>query len=82
MEPGWGREIFYVSPNYSLMAVSLKITGEKVEPSTPQELFHLPAMDLSRVDLTLRGRRCAEVPGPRHAAAIHQPHCRLARASE
>ncbi len=48
--PEWspdGREIFYVSPNYSLMAVSLKITGEKVEPSTPQELFHLPAMDLS-----------------------------------
>ena len=41
------REIFYVSPDYKLMAVSLKVAGDKVEPSAPQELFHLPAMDLS-----------------------------------
>jgi len=31
------------------MAVSLKITGDTVEPSAPRELFHLPAMDLTSV---------------------------------
>jgi hypothetical protein len=48
--PEWspdGREIFYLSPNYNLMAVSLKITANTIEPSAARELFHLPAMDLS-----------------------------------
>ena len=48
--PEWspdGREIFYVSPEYNLMVVSLRITGNTIEPSAPRELFHLPAMDLN-----------------------------------
>lgn len=47
--PEWspdGKEIFYVSPEYDLMVVSLTITGDKIEPSAPRELFHLPSMDL------------------------------------
>jgi Tol biopolymer transport system component len=48
--PEWSpdrKEIFYVSPDYNLTAVSIKITGDTVEPSAPHELFHLPAMDLN-----------------------------------
>ncbi len=48
--PEWspdGREIFYLSPDYNLMAVSLRISGDAVGPSAPRELFHLPAMDLA-----------------------------------
>jgi Tol biopolymer transport system component len=46
--PQWepdGRELFYVSPDYKLMLVSLKLAAESVEPSTPRELFPLPAID-------------------------------------
>jgi hypothetical protein len=47
--PQWGvggRELFYVSPDYKLMAVSLKLGPEAVEPSAPRELFQLPAVDI------------------------------------
>jgi eukaryotic-like serine/threonine-protein kinase len=43
--PQWGaggRELFYVSPENVLMAVSLKLGSDTVEPSTPRELFKLP----------------------------------------
>ena len=43
--PQWGpggRELFYVSPDLKLMAVSLKLGADSVEPSTPRELFLLP----------------------------------------
>jgi hypothetical protein len=43
--PRWGaggRELFYVSPENKLMAVSLKLSAESVEPSAPRELFRLP----------------------------------------
>jgi hypothetical protein len=46
--PQWGpgtRELFYVSPDYKLMSVSLKLGADSVEPSTPHELFLLPAID-------------------------------------
>jgi Tol biopolymer transport system component/predicted Ser/Thr protein kinase len=36
-----GRELFYVTPEDKLMAVSLKITGDSLEPSAPRELFTL-----------------------------------------
>lgn len=42
--PWWGaggRELFYVTPENKLMAVSLKIDAETVEPSAPRELFML-----------------------------------------
>jgi Tol biopolymer transport system component/predicted Ser/Thr protein kinase len=43
--PKWGaggRELFYLSPENKLMAVSLKLGTETVEPSAPRELFQLP----------------------------------------
>jgi hypothetical protein len=43
--PKWGaggRELFYISPENKLMAVSLKLGTETVEPSAPRELFQLP----------------------------------------
>jgi Tol biopolymer transport system component len=46
--PRWapgGRELFYVARN-RLMAVSLKVTADSVEPSTPRELFPLPAIEM------------------------------------
>jgi hypothetical protein len=42
--PQWGaggRELFYVSPENKLMAVSLKLGADNVEPSAPRELFQL-----------------------------------------
>jgi hypothetical protein len=43
--PKWGadgRELFYVSPENKLMAVSLKQGSDALEPSAPRELFPLP----------------------------------------
>jgi Tol biopolymer transport system component/predicted Ser/Thr protein kinase len=43
--PKWGadgRELFYVSPENKLMAVSLKHGSDTLEPSAPRELFPLP----------------------------------------
>ena len=44
--PEWsdtGKELFYLSPEYSLMSVGLKSTATSLEPSAPRELFRLPA---------------------------------------
>jgi hypothetical protein len=46
--PQWGtdgRELFYVGPDSKLMAVSLKLGADSVEPSAPRELFSPPADD-------------------------------------
>jgi Tol biopolymer transport system component len=43
--PEWGpggRELFYVSPDAKLMAVTMKLGAGSVEPSLPRELFALP----------------------------------------
>jgi len=43
--PKWaadGRELFYVSPENKLMAVSFERGSGTLEPSTPRELFTLP----------------------------------------
>jgi hypothetical protein len=48
--PKWGaggRELFYLSPENKLMAVSLKLGTETVEPSAPRELFQLPLRSAS-----------------------------------
>ena len=50
--PQWGpggRELFYVTPGYKLMVVSLKLGENSVEASAPRELFQLLSMDLSDV---------------------------------
>jgi hypothetical protein len=44
--PQWradGRELFYISPDYKLMAASLKETADSIEPSAPRELFAISA---------------------------------------
>jgi serine/threonine protein kinase len=43
--PEWspdGRELYYISPDFKLMAVSLSIAGGTITPSRPAELFPLP----------------------------------------
>jgi len=60
--PQWGAdagELFYVSLDNKLMLVNLKMGADTVEPSTPRELFPLPAMDTGYCpyDTTLDGRR-------------------------
>jgi Tol biopolymer transport system component len=60
--PQWGtggRELFYVSPENKLMAVSLKTEANSVEPSAPRELFPLPIVDtgFSPYDTTPDGQR-------------------------
>ncbi|HLN00666.1 MAG TPA: protein kinase, partial [Terriglobales bacterium] len=60
--PGWGvggREIFYVTLDNKLMAVSLKMGADTVEPSAPRELFPLPASDIgwSPYDVAADGQR-------------------------
>jgi len=47
--PEWGpngHELFYVSPDYKLMAVSVKLGEDSVVPSAPRELFPLPTVDI------------------------------------
>ncbi|MBI1872997.1 MAG: hypothetical protein HYS05_03795 [Acidobacteria bacterium] len=70
--PQWrpdGQELFYVSPDYRLMAVTLKIDGDSVTTSAPRELFQLPADDLgwSPYD-TIDGQRFLVRAAPQHAA--------------
>jgi len=71
--PQWGaggRELFYVSPDFKLMVVDLKMTGNFLEPSAPRELFPLPAVDTgySPYD-TLDGQRFLVRAVPEHGAS-------------
>jgi hypothetical protein len=51
--------LFYVSLDFKLMAVRLKLGADSVEPSTPRELFPLPIVDNvgSLYDITPDGQR-------------------------
>ncbi|MGD1095746.1 MAG: hypothetical protein ABSB35_27600, partial [Bryobacteraceae bacterium] len=71
--PQWGpggRELFYVSPDNSLMAVNLKVGADAVEPSAPRELFPLPVVDagVNPYDVAPDGQRFL-VPGTPQQAA-------------
>jgi len=47
--PQWGaggRELFYLSPDYKLMVVSLKLGTDSVEAANPRQLFPLPSLDI------------------------------------
>ena len=60
--PQWGpggSELFYVSPDNKLMAVSLKFSADSVEASVPHELFALPGADIgwSRYEAAPDGQR-------------------------
>jgi hypothetical protein len=59
--PVWspdGREIYYVQPGNKLMAVSLKIIADSVQPAVPKELFVLPVSEtpVSPFDFAKDGR--------------------------
>jgi len=74
--PQWGaggRELFYVSPDFTLMVVDLKATANGLEPSAPSELFPLPAVDVgySPYEVTPDGRRFLVLATPEHS--VPQP---------
>jgi len=60
--PQWradGRELYYLSPDFKLMAVSVKETGDGIEPSLPRELFTVatPANLVSPYEISRDGQR-------------------------
>jgi Tol biopolymer transport system component len=72
--PQWGpggHELFYVSPNNKLISVNLTIGSDSVKPSTPRELFVLPAVDIgySPYDVTPDGQRFLVRATPEKGAA-------------
>jgi serine/threonine protein kinase/Tol biopolymer transport system component len=64
-----GRELFYVSPESKLMAVSLK-AGSAAEPSTPRELFTLDVFDpdVSPYEVAPDGQSFLTIGTPAHAS--------------
>jgi Tol biopolymer transport system component/predicted Ser/Thr protein kinase len=72
--PQWdagGRGLFYISLDNKLMAVSLKMGADTVQPSAPLELFPLPAVDdgWSPYDTTADGQRFLVRATPEHGAS-------------
>ena len=60
--PQWradGRELFYLSPDFKLMAVSLNETTDSIEASPPRELFTIaaPANYMSPYEASRDGQR-------------------------
>ena len=60
--PAWGpggRELYYISPDFKLMAVSVKLGNDIAEPSAPRELFRLPIAnpDFMPFEPALDGKR-------------------------
>jgi hypothetical protein len=60
--PAWGvggRELYYVSPNFKPMVVSVKLGPDSADVSAPPELFPLPAVDtgFSPYEVTPDGQR-------------------------
>jgi eukaryotic-like serine/threonine-protein kinase len=60
--PQWradGRELFYLSPDFRLMAVSVNQTTDSIEPSPPRELFTIaaPANYMSPYEVSRDGQR-------------------------
>ncbi len=74
--PQWGpdgRELFYVSPDYKLMAVNVKLGADSVQPSAPRELFSLPATEAvySPFEVAPDGRRfLVRANAPRAARSL------------
>ena len=70
--PQWGaggRELFYVSLDNRLMAVSLKLGADSVEANAPRELFRLPTVETgaSPYEATADGQRFLVRAVPGHA---------------
>ena len=71
--PQWGkdgRELFYVSPDYKLMAVNLKLGADSVQPSAPREMFPLSAVEdiYAPYDAAADGQRFLVRATPQQAA--------------
>jgi eukaryotic-like serine/threonine-protein kinase len=71
--PQWsadGRELFYVSGDSMLMAVSLKVGTDAIEPSTPHALFPLLVIDtdVSSYDAARDGQHFLVLETAEHAA--------------
>jgi hypothetical protein len=74
--PQWGsggRELFYMSPDHKLMAVSLKLRADSVEPSAPRELFRLPppvVVLAGAYEATRDGQRFLALTGQEQASPL------------
>jgi Tol biopolymer transport system component/DNA-binding winged helix-turn-helix (wHTH) protein len=73
--PQWsanGRELFYISPDFKLMSVGLKVGASSVEPSVPHALFPLPVFDaeLSPYEVATDGERFLVLKPPEAAAPL------------
>ena len=60
--PQWradGRELFYLSPNFKLMAVTVNETNDAIEASAPRELFTIaePGNYMSPYEVSRDGQR-------------------------
>jgi len=72
--PQWGaggRELFYVTPDFWLMVVDVKLTADSARPSAPRELFRLPAVDIgySPYDTPRDGQTFLVRATPEHGAS-------------
>ena len=65
-----GRELFYVSSDFDLMAVTVKLGPDSVAPSSPIKMFRLDAEDigLSPYEVTPDGQRFLIRSAPPQAA--------------
>jgi len=74
--PRWGpggHELFYVSPDDKLMAVTLRIGKDSIEPSPPRELFSLPTPTINFIpyDVSADGQRfLVEAPPAQALTAV------------
>jgi len=73
--PKWGpggHELFYVSSDDKLMAVTLKIGKDSVEPSPPKELFPLPTPTINFIpyDVSSDGQRFLVEAPPAQALTV------------
>jgi serine/threonine protein kinase len=72
--PQWsgdGRELFYVSPDFKLMASRLTFHADSIIPSPPRELFQLSADDIGWDPFdTVDGQRFLVRAAPPHASSL------------
>jgi len=57
-QPHWrgdGKELFYIGPDNSLMAVPVSASGAAFQPGTPRALFEVPS--ILTWDVTADGKR-------------------------
>jgi hypothetical protein len=76
-DPRWrgdGKELFYLSPNKTMMAVTIRMSGTSIEADVPHELFPARGLQHSQPRCLRRYRR-------RPAVSVGRSHCRFERRS-